>query len=157
GYHLVLWCEHLGHWHPWPSASYTFQRPKDWLVSISPYAILLVNALKLVVPIAGSVAGVVLSEQQLKLAQQELQGMRTLVEMLPNKPVEDRFENIIGETSDDLTVGEGQALRAMRMLLFELDRARAFGGLRRVQAPSGDLVWVCPHHSVEYDPGLPTI
>jgi internalin A len=156
-YRIVLWCEHLGHWHPWPSASYTFQRPRDWLIAIGPYATLLVNALKLVVPIAGSVAGVVLSEQHLKLAQHELELMRTLVGELPNKKIRGHGEPVIGETSGQLTVAEGQALRAVRMLLFERDHAHAFGGLRRVQAPSGDLVWVCPHHYVEYDPGLPTI
>jgi len=156
-YRLVLWCEHLGHWHPWPSASYTFQRPKAWLVTIGPYATLIINILKLVVPIAGSVAGIVLNEHQLKLAQQELKFMRTLVEELPNKTIGGHDGPIIEDTSGQLTLAEGQALRAVRMLLFELDRARAFGGLRRFQAPSGDLVWVCPHHSAEYDPGLPTI
>lgn len=39
-----------------------------------------------------------------------------------------------GAPSGQLTQAEGQGLRAIRMLLFEHDRLRAFGGLRRVQA-----------------------
>jgi len=43
------------------------------------------------------------------------------------------------------------------MLIFANDPARAFGDLRRVQAPSGDFLWVCTDHYPEYDPGLPVI
>jgi hypothetical protein len=45
----------------------------------------------------------------------------------------------------------------LRVLLFEHDHMRAFGGLRRVQAPSGDFLWVCADHYPDYDPGLPSI
>ena len=56
-----------------------------------------------------------------------------------------------------MTPAEGDALRALRVLIFEHDRLRKFGGLRRVQASSGDFMWVCPRHYTEYDPGLPTV
>ena len=82
--------------------------------------------------------------------------MRILVGELPNKVIRGGGEPMIGETSGQLTVAEGQALRAVRMLLFERDHTHAFGGLRRVQAPSGDL-GDSPDHYVEYDPGLPAI
>ena len=39
-----------------------------------------------------------------------------------------------------LEPAEGQALRAFRAFLFEHDKARAFGGLSRVQAPSGEFL-----------------
>jgi hypothetical protein len=45
----------------------------------------------------------------------------------------------------------------LRQLLLELDRPRAFGGMRRVVTPSGDVLWVCPEHYREYDPGLPVL
>jgi internalin A len=56
-----------------------------------------------------------------------------------------------------LSPAEGQALRAVRQVVFENDPLHAFGDMRRVQAPAGDLLWVCPAHYPEYDPGLPTL
>jgi hypothetical protein len=60
----------------------------------------------------------------------------------------------LGETTRQLTATEGVALRA---IIFEHDQLPAFGGLRRVQAPAGDLLWVCKDHYPDYDPGLPVI
>ena len=156
-YRLILWCEHPGHWHPWPAASYSLDQPKEWLVRIGPYATLVFKALQLVVPIAASVAGVVLTDEQLKHAQHELELMKTLVADLPDQKIEDQREVIARESASQLTPAEGQAARAIRVLLFEHDHRRAFGDLRRVQAPSSDFVWVCANHYPEYDPGLPSI
>jgi len=155
-YRLVLWCEHPGHWHPWSAASYSFDQPKDWLVRIGPYATLVFKALQLVVPITASAAGVVLSDEQFKHAQHQLDLMKTLVADLPSQEIKDQSE-LIAESARQLTPAEGQAARAIRMLLFEHDRMRAFGDLRRVQTPSGEFVWVCANHYPEYDPGLPSI
>lgn len=60
-------------------------------------------------------------------------------------------------TSEQITAAQGAALRALRIIILEHDHMRRFGGLQRVQAPSGDFLWVCPHHYVEYDPGLPSL
>jgi hypothetical protein len=54
-------------------------------------------------------------------------------------------------------VAEGEALRGLRVLLFELDREQSFGDLRRVVAPSADVLWVCTTHHLEYAPRLPRI
>ena len=62
-----------------------------------------------------------------------------------------------GEPASVLTEAEDRALRAIRAVLFQLDGMRALGGLRRVQAPSGDFLWVCADHFTEYDPGLPRV
>jgi len=156
-YRLILWCEHPGHWHPWPAASYSLDQPSNWLVRIGPYATLVFKVLRLVVPIAASVTGVVLTDEQLKNAHNELQLMTTLVAHLPDHAVGDRRNIITLESASQLTLAEGQALRAIRVLLFEHDYIRAFGGLRRVQAPSGDFLWICAEHYSEYDPGLPDI
>jgi len=155
-YRLVLWCEHPGHWHQWTDASYSFDQPRDWLVRIGPYATLVFSALQLVVPIAASAAGVALSEEQFKHAQHQLDLMKTLVADLP-KELQDQRELVSTESARQLTPAEGQAARAIRVLLFERDRMRAFGGLRRVQTPSGEFAWVCSGHYPEYDPGLPSI
>jgi internalin A len=155
-YRVVLWCEHPGHWHPWFPASYSFDQARDWLVRIGPYATLVFKALQLVVPVAVSAAGVLLSTEQFKQAQHQLDLMKTLVADLPEQKISDEFE-LIGSHARQLTPAVGQAARALRVSLFEHDLTRAFGDLRRVQAPSGEFIWVCPDHYSEYDPGLPSI
>ena len=156
-YRLTLWCEHPGHWHPWPAASYPLDQPREWLVRIGPYAALVLKALKLAMPLAGPVADMVLTDQQYKDAQRQLDLMTTVVAQLPGPATQDQGELTDRESTSLLTPAEGQAARALRMLLFELDRQRAFGDLRRVQGPSGDFLWVCPDDYSEYDPGLPVI
>ena len=156
-YRLTLWCEHPGYWHPWVQASYELDPPRDWFTQISPYATLIFRTLQLVVPAAGSIADVMLSPAQLARAQDYLQLMGTLVAELPGTPGEDLGRVGLGEATGQLTAAEGQALRALRAILFERDRRRTFGGMRRVQAPSGDFLWVCTDHYPEYDPGLPTV
>jgi hypothetical protein len=85
--------------------------------------------------------------------------MKTLVDKLPEaKPHELEIEPEAQHTVvSRLTPAEGQALRALRVLLFRQDQNRAFGGLRRVHAPSGDFLWVCADHYRHYDPGLPRL
>jgi internalin A len=156
-YQLLLWCEHPGQWHPWPAATYHLRQPKDWLVRIGPYTSLVFKTLQLVVPIAGAVADVVLPEDQLKRAQHELELMKTVVSTLPTSLAAERPDLESREPSAQLTEAEGEALRGLRALLFGQDRARSFGDLRRVQAPSGEFLWVCTSHYLEYDPGLPSI
>ncbi len=156
-YRLVLWCEHPGHWHPWSAASYSLDQPRHWLIRIGPYAMLVIRALQLVVPVAASVAGVALPDEQFKHAQHEIELMKTLVADLPDQQMEAKNEFIAFEPGSQLTPAEGQAARAIRVLLFEHDPMREFGDLRRVQAPSGEFIWVCTSHYGYYDPGLPSI
>lgn len=167
-YRLVLWCEHPDHWHPWLPASCLLDQPKDWLVRISPYAILVFKALQLVVPIAGAVADVILTGEQLEQARHELEATITLVGDLfdqADKPIKNfdkkdqpkQYISSLGGSADQLTPAQGQALRAIRFLLFKQDPVRAFGDLRRVQAPSGEFLWVCTNHYAEYNPPLPRI
>jgi internalin A len=156
-YRLVLWCEHPGYWHPWSPATYSIDESKDWLVRIGPYATMVFKALQLVVPIATSAAYIGLTANQLRGAQNELQLMKALVAGLPNKAVIDQDDPTAREFESQLTRPQGEALRGIRMMIFEHDRMRAFGDLRRFQEPSGDFLWVCPDHYTDYDPGLPSI
>jgi internalin A len=156
-YRLTLWCEHPGYWHPWAPASYELDPPKGWFAQISPYANLIFRTLQLVVPLAGSVADVLLTPAQLTHAQGDLQLMSTLVADLPANLNQDIDGSGFGEITGRLSAAEGKALRAIREILFKHDQLRAFGGLSRVQSPSGDFLWVCKEHYPEYDPGLPTV
>jgi internalin A len=159
-YRLVLWCEHPGHWHPWPPANYIVDQPRSWLVQVGPYAALVFKALQvalqITVPLAASVANTMLTPDQLKSAEQELATMGDLLGSLTAKNGDE--DDFGGESpASQLRPAEGKAARELRVLLFERDRNRTFGGLHRVQAPSGDLVWVCDDHYRDYDPGLPVI
>lgn len=154
-YRLVLWCEHPGHWHSWPAASYLLTKPRDWLPSIRPYALLIFKALRLMAPITAAVAGVVLTEEQLKHAEREIELMKVVVETLPHEdPGPDELHELPGS---HIRPVEGQGLRALRAILLAADPTRAFGGLRRVHTTSGEFLWVCDVHYREYDPGLPRL
>jgi internalin A len=127
-FRLVLWCEHPGHWHPWPEASYSINQPREWILRIAPYATLVFRALQLLAPIASAVTGVVLTPDQLQSAQNELQLMTTLVAALPNQEPEDRSDAVTAGSSGQVTLAQGEAWRAVRILIFEQDPARAFRG-----------------------------
>jgi internalin A len=154
-YLLTLWCEYPGYWHPLERTSYRIDEPKEWFLRISPYATLVFRTLQLVVPIAGSAAKVLIPPAQLRHAQAELELMGKVVSELPDRLSQSRSG--LSETSGKLAPAEGEALRAIRAILFERDRLRVFGGLRRVRAESADFLWVCPDHYPQYDPGLPKI
>ena len=154
-YRLVLWCEQPGELHPWPPAAYSLDQPKGWLVRISPYATLIFKTLQLAIPHLSSVTDI-LTKAQLKNAQNWFDQMETLLAAIPHDPIEDESELISIERVSQLSEAQGQALRGIRAVLFEHDHARAFGDLRRVQAPSGDFLWVCARHYSYYDPGLPS-
>jgi internalin A len=156
-YRLTLWCEHPGYWHPWSPASYELDPPKEWFAQVAPYVSLIFKTLQLLVPPAGPVAGALLPPDRLAGAQNYVELMSALIENLPPKVDAESGRLGRGITISKLTSAEGQALRAIRTIIFEHDRLREFGGLRRVQAPSGDFMWVCAEHYPEYDPGLPTI
>jgi internalin A len=155
-YRLVLWCEHPDHLHPWPPATYSLDQPKGWLVRIGPYAALAFKTLQLAIPHLSSVTDI-LTDTQLKSAQHGLEQMEALITKLPHDAIDDERELVASEYASQLSPAQGQALRGIRVLLFERDPGRAFGDLRRVLAPSGDFLWVCAKHYVDYDPGLPSI
>ena len=108
-------------------------------------------------PTAAAMAGALLPTDQLERAQKELELMSIVAADFSDVGLTDKSGVGVDEKSSILTPAEGQALRAVRVLLFEIDRLRAFGGMQRVQAASGDFLWVCKMHYHEYDPGLPTL
>jgi internalin A len=153
---ITLWCEYPGEWHAVAEAAYEVRKPSR-LLEIAPYASLVFKALRLAFPIASRLAGVVFSEEQFKQSERELQLMEAIIERLPVNLATSGWEIETSQGPTKLTLAEGQALRALRQLLREQDPARAYGGLRRVMAETGEFLWVCPEHYLAYDPGLPTI
>jgi hypothetical protein len=156
-YTLALWCEHPGHWHTWPAAAYHLHQSKGWLIDVAPYLHLVLKTLKVAVPITAALAGVAIPQEQIERAKHEIELMKVLVDKLPQRFEAPHDVDPHEPQGYQLNPAEGQALRSFRALLFQNDPMRMFGGMRRVQAPAGEFLWVCPDHYPEYDPGLPDI
>jgi hypothetical protein len=154
-YRLVLWCEHPGHWHPWPAATYAIEQPA--VLRIARYAALVFTALRLVAAIALSVTGVILTPDELQQAQNQIELMTRLIAALPSQQTDDQPDLATPGSAHQLTLAQAQAWSVVRSLILEHDPGRAFAGLRRVRAPSGEFLWVCPRDHLDYDPGLPSI
>jgi internalin A len=155
-YRLTLWCEHPGYEHPWEPATYDLDVTKERLARIVPYAILVIRTLQLIVPLADAVAVALQPVAQRDDLKSRLAVAETAVAALP-ATADMRMEDDLGQSTGHLTEAQGKALRALRAIIFERDPLGDFGGLRRVQAPSGDFLWVCEKHYPDYDPGLPII
>ena len=158
-YQLTLWCEHPGSEHAWGPATYDLDPPREWFVQIAPYARLVFRTLQLIVPVAAAIDVASLPPAQRDNAQARLDVMQAIVDDLPadTLAITDREFTDRDGNPRKLTRAEGQALRAVRQIVFEKDPLRAFGDMRRVQSPPGDLLWVCPVHYPEYDPGIPAL
>ena len=157
-YRLVLWCEQPGHWHPCETASYPIDQPKEWLARVAPYALLVFRALQLVAPVAGTAVGVALPAKELAGVQAKLDLMTAVINALPDTPPDRGRPDLSGlDTASSMTPAQGAAARAARSLILSCDPWRSFGDLRRVQANSGELLWVCPEHYLYHDPGLPIV
>jgi hypothetical protein len=158
-YLLTLWCEHPGYEHPWDQATYELDRAKEWSAQIAQYARLVVDTLQLIVPVAAAIDLASRPAATRDDVSARLDVMQSIVDALPVTFWDATFGAFADSNTDagQLSHSEGQALRAVRKVLFEADPAHAFGDMRRVQSPAGDVLWVCPRHYPEYDPGLPVL
>lgn len=143
GYILTLWCEYPGAEHPWDAATYRFTRPKEWLRIVAPYGLLVSRVLSMVIPIAASIPGVVLTGADVQRVQYQLELLKEVAGQLPRTGID---VSVAGTTVDRLTAEEGAGLRALRALLLAEDKDRIFGDLRKVGTEAGEIVWVCPRH-----------
>jgi internalin A len=164
-YRLVLWCEYPGGPHPLTDRPYSVGQPREWFIRVRPYMAVMVKALQILVPALGAASTLLLPGAQLNAVQVDLDVMRELVrdaDGLSLRPgAAGELDGLAGNGRDapggPLTRAEGEALRSVRQLIFEHDRARHFAGLRRWLTASGDFLWLCPHHYTEYDQGLPQL
>jgi internalin A len=155
-YRLVLWCEHPGHWHPWPNATYEADQTREVVAKITPAVLVVFNLLRAAVPVAAAGAGLVLTAAQLGHAQNELQLATALAAALPPQAPEDK--SLPGTTGLDApTLADGAVWSDLRTMILNLDKQRTprFGGMAARFDPADDsLYWVCPEHVAYYDPGL---
>jgi internalin A len=151
-YTITLWCEESGQEHPWADARYDFKPTKEWITTIGPYVRFIASMLRFVVPVAGAIYATTLTKEELERVGTDIELTKTLADKLPQSQGESTTSMPQG-----MTRAEGAGLRTLRSLLLTLDPVSAFGDLRRVHTPSGDIAWVCPHHHSLYDPGLPQL
>ena len=155
-FRLTLWCEHVGGWHPSPQGGTEFDRPAEWFRQVSRYARPVLALLRVALPLAGAVADVVLTKDQLDFADRELDLMKELLSELPDEPA-DEADWIAASDDGKPAPADGAYLRGVRRLLNDVDRYQQYGGLKRIQAASGEYLWICEAHLAAYDPGLPAM
>ena len=160
GYRLTLWCEYTEEQHPTckigsgAAGEWTFERPKEWLVRVAPYAALIARTLKTVVPVGGAVFKAAIDESLLKDLGRHIDVMDKFATALPRGELHSGRRP---DATDQLSEAEGAGVRELHALLLELDPAKTWGSLRRAMAPTGEYLWLCPVHYREYDPGLPVL
>lgn len=151
-YDLWLWCDHLDC--PHPVKKYTVKRPKEWLVTIAPYANLVANTLKIALPIAGAAVNFLLPAELSGNLDKQIESMRKIADLVKGD-LEIGTENNVA--SSGLSYAEGAGARSLHHLLNLKDEIQDWGGLRQCQTPAGDIHWVCSAHHKEYDPELPVL
>ena len=162
GKRLTLWCEMPGDEHPvvpigsGEPGEYVFKESREWLVKIAPYASLVARTLKTLVPLGGGALKAMLDESLLKEIAPALDLMDTATETMLAGEL-DAERGLTDEPDRLVTTAEGAGLRALHALLLDLDKAKGWGGLRRVPTKSGEFLWLCPAHYKEFDPGLPIL
>ncbi len=155
-YSLRLWCEHSEEKHPcYDAPLYVIEQPKVWLVKMAPYMSVMLKGLKIVAGITAGAGGVI-DERMLSDINEEVRLMDKVVSTLAPK----------GDWEGERPVEEGAAfsaddargLREFHDLLAHVGWRPGAANLRRVMDKStGDILWVCPRHYKEYDPGLPQL
>jgi internalin A len=151
---LRLWCEHPGCEHS-VGQPMEFKKSKDWFRKVAPYLDVVARTLRLVVPLAGPAVEIALSDSDAKLVAPELKEMEKVCAYFLAGQLDAGFDG--SKTHEGFTRAQGSALREFQVLLLEVDKSKTWGGLRRVQASTGDYLWVCPEHYAQYDPGLPRL
>jgi len=148
-YQITLWCEHADQPHPWQPAQYQFNKPKDWLITVAPYALGVLKVLRLAVKVTVPIA--TLADADLGSIKDDLDAMGKLLDQLPKK----LFDSHAAPDQTQVTQADGPDLRALRALLTELDPNRTFNGMHVVAIPPADIRWVCQDHYAAYPPPLP--
>ena len=113
-YRLTLWCEYDDQPHPWQPAEYKFHRPRDWLVTVAPYALVVLKILRLAVNVAAPIATgpiATLADVDLESVRDDLDAMDKLLDQLP--PHRPDTLAASGQAAQSIQA-EGPELRALR-------------------------------------------
>lgn len=152
-FQLHLWCEHPGGEHL-VEPSYMFTRPKEWFRRSAPVIRMMAKMLR-ILPVLSGVGALAIDGMDSEMALEELAIMSAIGEASWDLYAEGGDDEAVGI----LPVGNGSGYewRVLKELLLEVDPPpQRFAGLSPAAALGGDVVWVCPTHLRQYDPGLPS-
>lgn len=166
---ITCWCEHPDGPHPQtPIGSndppdYVLSFPKDWLIKAVPYVSWGVMLLKAFVPLAGTVVSQGLSLNAGDALSQQIDLMKGLSSALPSGKLEiDAARDIDYEPGKTLSGTyrrserpELESLMQIHELLLDeqqVPKSQRWGGLRPVQAKSGEILWLCREHAAIQSP-----
>lgn len=153
---LTLWCEHtrrpLWFYSKGMPGVYTIDLPREWLVKAAPFLKLLSSTLRLVLPVADSLAKLTIPEADYKGIEAQLALGKSTAESLL------KGSELAGEwlaKDDDLELASGSAIRADGGVLRQLhawlkEKDPTFGGLIRVQNKRSEFLWAHPQFEGEY-------
>jgi internalin A len=156
---LQLWCEAEGCQHPIiekDKGFYEIEQPREWVMTIAPYANFALDILKTVAPIAGPAINTFFGPKtteawkiadQLNLASAIIGKLPEAIKT-PDRPMLQR-----GMVSEP----ERSGILALHRLLNELDPTQAKLGLHRVATYTGDYRWLCKYHYDAWQPNIPDV
>jgi hypothetical protein len=156
---LQLWCEAEGCQHPIiekDKGFYDIEQPREWVMTIAPYANMALEILKTVAPIAGPAINTFFGPKtteawkiadQLNLASAIIGKLPEAIKT-PDRPMLQR-----GMVSEP----ERSGILALHRLLNELDPTQDKLGLHRVATYTGDFRWLCKRHYDAYQPNIPDV
>ncbi|MDM8569280.1 COR domain-containing protein, partial [Thiotrichales bacterium HSG1] len=165
---LTLWCEHSRLPVPFlendaNKGVYEFDKPREWLNKVAPYAKYVANVLRLALP-AASLTTICGGFDNTKFAQigVDLDSSQRSFNMLlkfGDKANDWRTDSnkLMPHTKsyDSPLRAEGAILRELQAFLKETDPG--FAGLRRVQNKKREYLWIHPSFITEYNPEPPVI
>ncbi len=133
---IQLFCQTPGKWHPAEEGQYTIKSPAEWMKTVAPYVRRLISVLRYAAPLVGPGLGVAIPKDYEKHFKNDVKFMTKLVEKVPDIKENLALERAgaVGEAAD-MTRAEGAALRALRLLLDELDPQQHWGGLKKMLTP----------------------
>lgn len=155
---LQLWCEYPQCEHPMPDR-YEFTRDAEWFVRARGVITVMARVMRLL-PVVGAAAGVAVEAAQYDKIDEDLRLMSEIGSA--SFALEG---SIAGDSSTDEIAGamvsafgiEGVEARMVKQLIVELDPAKHFAGLVKVNSPAHGTLWVCEEHRAAMLPDLPTV
>lgn len=149
---LQLFCEAPGQWHSTgDSGKYTITEPAKWVQTLAHHGRRIVKIAKYAVYAFKNIElDIQDMEEYLKIVEEISANMPEFEESKKERDKKEREIEFSGANSLFTKRAEGPELRALNILLNELDPMQTWGGLRKVATPQGQFLWLCEEHAMKY-------
>ena len=150
---LKIWCEAENEQHPvyelYPDkGTYDFERPKEWVQKVMPYAKFVGNVIKCLVPIIGSSIDMLMGEDVLK-NELKIKPHLDFIKDVTNPLLSGELQSTGYKGDlDSHPDSHRKGLMLLHALLKEVDPNHQNLGLNRIptQTRQGKYIWVCDQH-----------